>query len=77
MSPEERLLLERTLKLSEENNQILLSMKRRIYWAFLWGVIKILIIAIPLVIGYLYLEPYFGSFGQTFQDAQGIIQLLK
>ncbi|MEK7461876.1 MAG: hypothetical protein AAB586_02275 [Patescibacteria group bacterium] len=58
MNPEEKTLLERTLRLSEENNQILHKIQNRARWAVLWGFIKVAIIAIPLVAGYLYLQPF-------------------
>lgn len=77
MSPEEKRLLERTLKLSEENNEILRSIRRKFRYAILWGVIKFVIIAIPLIIGYLYLEPYFGSFSETFREAQQVLQVFR
>jgi hypothetical protein len=61
MNPEEKVLLERALKLSEENNKILRKIERRFRWTVLWGFIKIAIIVVPLVVGYLYLEPYLGQ----------------
>ena len=73
MNPEERRLLERTLKLSEENNQMLRSMRRTTRWAIVWGVVRFAVIAGSLVIGYLSLEPYLGSIGETFKQAQGIL----
>lgn len=61
MNPEERHLLERSLKLSEENNRMLKKMERRAKWLFLWGFIKIAIIVVPLVLGYFFLEPYINE----------------
>lgn len=58
MNPEEKKLLERSLELSEENNRILLKMQRAARWGRVWGFIKLLIVAVPLIIGYLYLEPH-------------------
>lgn len=77
MNPEDRLLLQRALKLSEENNEILRSMRRKFRWAFIWGIVKIVIIVVPLVIGFLYLEPYFGSIGETFREAQGVLEIFR
>jgi hypothetical protein len=73
MNPEEKLLLERSLKLSEENNRILKKMERRFRWAVLWGFIKLAIIIIPLIIGYLYLEPYFVEAADEFQNVRQLI----
>ena len=61
MNPEEKVLLERTLKLSEENNQILHKIERRARWTILWGFIKVAIIVVPLVAGYILLQPFFGQ----------------
>jgi hypothetical protein len=77
MNPEEKRLLERTLKLSEENNEILRSMRSKFRWAILWGIIKFVIIVIPLIIGFLYLEPYFGSFAETFREAQQVLEIFR
>jgi len=77
MAPEEKDLLERTLKLSEENHKILLDLRSRARWSTLWGLIKLLLIVGPLILGYVYLEPYLGSFKDTLGNAQDIFQTLK
>jgi hypothetical protein len=73
MNPEEKLLLERSLKLSEENNRILKKMERRFRWAVLWGFIKTAVIVIPLIVGFLYLEPYFQSTLENFKNIGELI----
>ncbi|OHB09620.1 MAG: hypothetical protein A3G05_01165 [Candidatus Zambryskibacteria bacterium RIFCSPLOWO2_12_FULL_45_14] len=73
MSPEEKVLLERTLKLSEENNKILRKMQRTARLAVLWGFIKVAIIVVPLVIGYLYLEPYLGQALDNFNSIKELL----
>ena len=73
MSPEEKALLERTLKLSEENNQILRKMQRTARWAVVWGFIKVAIIVVPLVVGYLYLQPFLGQALDNFKQVQGLL----
>lgn len=57
MNPEDKVLIERTLKLSEENNRILKKMRSAYRWAIIWGFIKAAIIIVPLVAGYIYLQP--------------------
>ncbi|MBI2065695.1 MAG: hypothetical protein HYT68_01355 [Candidatus Zambryskibacteria bacterium] len=59
MDPEENRLLMRVAKLSEENNRILRKMQKAARWAILWGFIKIAIVVVPLVVGYIYLQPFF------------------
>ena len=58
MNPEDKALLERALKLSEENNHILHKIERRARWALVWGFIKTAVIIVPLVVGYFYLQPF-------------------
>lgn len=74
MNPEDRALVELTLKLSEDNNKILQKMMRAQRRATIYGFIKLLIIVIPLVIGYLYLEPYLELIGQNLQSVQNLFE---
>ncbi len=76
MTPEEKHLLERVEKLSEENNDILKGIRRTTRLSFVWGVIKIVIFFIPFVLGYLYLEPYIGTMSETFKQAQEALKSL-
>ena len=73
MNPEEKVLLERTMKLSGENNKILHKMQRVARLATLWGFIKVAIILVPLVFGYFYLQPYFE---QAMENYTGFRELL-
>jgi len=73
MNPEEKVLLERALKLSEENNQILRKIERRAQWAVLWGFIKVAIIIVPLVVGYLYLQPLLDQALENFNSVKELI----
>lgn len=61
MEPEERELLQRVLKLSEQNNRMLRSMRRsamigRLFHVFYW-----LIIIGLTVVSYYVLQPYIGT----------------
>jgi hypothetical protein len=73
MNSDEKALLERTLKLSEENHQILLSMQRAARRATIYGFIKVIIVLLPFVIGYFYLEPYFGQAVKNFDSFRSLI----
>ena len=75
MNPEEKVLLERTLKLSEENNRILRKLQSRARWAVAWGFIKIAILIIPLVAGYIFLEPYFEQLMESYSGIRELINL--
>ncbi|MEX0919479.1 MAG: hypothetical protein WDZ64_01870 [Parcubacteria group bacterium] len=74
MNPEERQILERSLRLSEENNKILRKMQRAIRWGVVWGFIKAAIIIVPLIIGFIYLQPFFGTISETYNQ---IMQVLR
>ena len=77
MNPEDKVLLERTLKLSEENNRILQKLDRKAKWAILWGFIKILIVVLPLVAGYIFLQPFLDQsmteYSSTFDSIKELI----
>ena len=76
MDPEERALLERSLKLTEENNQILRKMRRTARWAVVWGFIKVLIIIVPLVVGYIYLQPFFEQIAASYGTLKEFLNAL-
>jgi len=75
MNPEERELLERTLKFSEENNQILRKMRRAAMWGTLWGFIKVAMIVVPLVVGYLYLQPFLDQIMANFNSIKELLSM--
>jgi len=73
MSPEEKVLLERTLKLSEENNRILHKMQKAARWATIWGFIKVAIVIVPLVLGYIYLQPFLDQALDNFNSVKELL----
>ena len=73
MNPEDKVLLERTLKLSEENNLILRKMQRTARWAVLWGFIKVAIVVTPLVVGYILLQPFIGQAKDSLNSAMELL----
>jgi hypothetical protein len=75
MDPEEKLLLHRTLKLSEENNRILKKMQTAYRWAIIWGFIKMAIIIVPLIAGYLYFQPMLGQVTESYDAFKAILSL--
>ncbi len=77
MGPEEKMLLERTFRLSEENNHILRKMRRAARWAILWGFIKTAVIVVPLVVGYFYLEPFFKQAMTNYNDVREFIDTMS
>lgn len=61
MSPEERELFERMLKVSEENNFLLRTMEKRNKWMAIWNIVKVVILVIIPFVVYVLLRPYLGG----------------
>ncbi len=78
MNPEDRELLKRVAKLSEENNAMLHKIRSTARWAVVWGFVKVLIfIVIPVVLAVHYLTPYLGTLQKTLSQAQGALNKLN
>ena len=75
MDPQEKHLLEQVVKLSKENNDMLRKIQRNAQWMKVWGFIKLVIIVVPLVLGYLYLQPYFDMALKNLETVQDLFQL--
>ena len=75
MNPEERQLLERSLKLAEENNAILQRVESRARRAAIYGFIKLAIIILPFVVGYFLLEPYFDQVESNYNTFQSLLNM--
>jgi hypothetical protein len=73
MNPEERQLLERSLRLSEENHLILMGIEKRSRRAMVWGFIKMAVIVVPLILSLVYLEPYFNKAAENYRSIQDLI----
>ncbi len=58
MNPEERELLESIRKLTEENNEIIKSLRRIHRWGSFWSVFRWALIIGSALGAYYYLQPY-------------------
>ena len=74
MNPEERVLLEHTLKLSEENNKILRGIQSAQRRATIYGFVKLIIIIVPLIAGYLFLQPYLDQALAGYNGGQELLR---
>jgi hypothetical protein len=61
MDPESKKLLEETLHLEQDNNKILRSMKRSMFWARIMNIIYWLIIIGISVGAFYFIEPYLNK----------------
>ena len=67
MSPEERQLLEETVTLSRENNQILRQLRRALRWGRFYSVLKWILIVGSTLGAYYYLQPYLFRLFDAYQ----------
>ena len=76
MSPEERELLNKSVSLAEDNNKILRSMKRSMFWGRVMSIIYwILIIGISVGAFY-FLQPYFDRLMAVYGSLTNILKNL-
>jgi hypothetical protein len=73
MNPEERHLLERSLRISEENNKILKRIDARAKRAAIYGFIKLALFILPFVVGYFLLEPYLDQATSTYSQFRDLL----
>lgn len=62
-------LLEENLRLNAETHEICLKIKKYMFMAQILGILKTLIIVIPIIIGVIYLIPLFKDFIPLFKQA--------
>ncbi len=61
MEPYQKNLLEQILKSTEENNKILKSLRNHSRWGIFFGFLKWAIIIGPVILAYIYFQPYLGT----------------
>ncbi|MBI2627416.1 hypothetical protein HYW72_00620 [Candidatus Nomurabacteria bacterium] len=81
MSPEERELLNRSVSLAEENNKILLSMRRSQRWSSVMRAVYWIIIIGSAVGAYYFIQPYvdqlIGIYGGAKSNLDGLGEILQ
>ena len=65
-------LLKENIALNHEVQTMLSRMKRTFWIAHVWGLIKIAVIVVPLVWGYVALRPYFAQGMKMYADLLGL-----
>ena len=71
MIPEERELLRKTLELAQENNKMLHSIRRGMFWGRIMRVVYWIIILGAAVGIYYYIEPYIDGAVNAYGDVKG------
>jgi hypothetical protein len=84
MTPEEKSLLERTYKMAEDNNRILLSIRRSARWGSAMRYVYWFVIIALSVGAYYFIQPYvdflvseFSGSADNATSSQSVIRLLK
>ena len=77
MSPEERKLLEETLELSKENNQILRKMRRHMVWGTFFRVIYWAIFISAAIGLYYYIQPYLDQLLDFYTSFSGRVDTVQ
>ena len=70
MSPEERELLNRSVRLAEDNNKILRSMKRSQHWANIMNALYWVLIIGAAIGGYYLVQPYVDQAKSIYNEAK-------
>ncbi len=63
-------LSKKILKLSKRNNKML-------NWQKLWGFLKVVLIFIPIILGFIYLPPLFEGMLEFYRDLLGLSENVK
>ncbi len=74
MEPEEREMLKKTLELAQENNKILHSMKRSLFWGRVVRGIYWLIIISAAVGIYISIDPYINGAVDTYGSIKSFLK---
>lgn len=67
----EKELLDKTLKLSEENNLLLKKMERQARWGRIFSIVRIVIYVLPFVLAYFYLMPFIQKIADIYSSFSG------
>ena len=59
-------MVETNLKVSEQILQTTLKIKKYILWLKIMNIVKVLLVVIPLILGFLFLSPYLKSMQSAF-----------
>ncbi|MDO8590901.1 MAG: hypothetical protein Q7R65_02895 [bacterium] len=77
MNPEEKILLQRAVDLSEENNNILRGIRRGNRFGLAWKVFYWIVIIALSYGAYVYLQPYVDQLMKTYNQVTGTISKIS
>ena len=67
-------MMEESLKLNKKIYKIVKKLKSQMFWQSVFGFIRVLIIVVPLVLGFYYLSPYMKQAYQQYQQILGMTE---
>jgi hypothetical protein len=56
------------IEISKNNQKDIKYIKKFIIWSQVWGVLKILIIVVPIIIGFIYLPSFLENWFDSYQE---------
>ncbi len=77
LEPDEKIKLERALKLAEENNKMLKAMHRAQVWARVFRFVYWAVIIGLVVAGYFAIQPYLEQAQTLYEEVRGTVDGVK
>ena len=77
MSPEERELLNKSVSLAEDNNRMLHSMKRSMFWAHVMNTLYWILIIGVSVGAFYFIQPYIDQVVKTYGSVSAMLRNFK
>ncbi len=71
MSEDMKRLIEQNIKLTKEILKLSKKNNKMLNWQRAWGIFKLLLIVIPIILGVIYLPPLFDKVIDFYQDLLG------
>lgn len=65
-------LLKQNLELTQEVKEMLRKIKRHMLWSKIWSILKISLIVVPIILGFIYLPPLIQKYVDKIKDSIGI-----
>lgn len=77
MNPEEKEMLKKTLELSQENNKMLHTIRRGMFWGRIMRVVYWIVIIGAAIGVYYYIEPYLNGAIDAYGNVKGDLQSFR
>jgi len=65
-------LLKENLDLTKEVKRLVKDVKKHLFWSKVWTIFKIVLIVVPIILGFLYLPAFFQKYTTSLKSSLGI-----